>query len=40
MADESAQARGGKARAESLPASDRSAIARVAAEARWEKRAN
>jgi len=37
MIDESAQARGGKARAESLPASDRSAIARVAAEARWEK---
>jgi hypothetical protein len=37
MTEDSAQARGGKARAESLPASDRSAIARVAAEARWEK---
>jgi hypothetical protein len=35
--DESAQARGGKARAKSLAASDRSAIARGAAEARWEK---
>jgi len=34
---ESIQALGGKARAESLPARDRKAIAQAAAEARWEK---
>jgi len=39
MADEekSAQAKGGKARAENLSAEDRTDIARAAAEARWEK---
>ena len=35
--DDSIQSKGGKARAESLPARDRKAIARGAAEARWEK---
>jgi hypothetical protein len=35
--NESIQARGGKARAESLSAADRKAIAQTAAETRWEK---
>ena len=34
---ESIQTQGGKARAQSLPAEDRKAIAQAAAEARWEK---
>jgi hypothetical protein len=37
--DTSAQSRGGKARASNLSAEDRSAIARAAAEARWEREA-
>ena len=38
MKDESKQAKGGKARAESLSAGDRTEIARIAAEARWGSR--
>lgn len=40
MNEESIQSKGGKARAESLTSKERSAIAKVAADARWGKTQN